>query len=178
LLSKQYVTGPGLVQVDLLFKIKTFLEILKEASSVGVIKVQPLSWLRGRLSFIIDREQSRDTLKVILEKFEKDAELDSVQNVCDMILRSAGHVRSQPRTAVKKEKSQSQKGESNDEEKVKKEDNRRLHRKTYAPAHVNRHLKSRYEAYQESQKNLRDAYEETDGEESKDDDEEDGDYVE
>lgn len=176
LLSKQYITGSGLVHVGLLYKLKTIIEVLKEASSISVIKVQPLSWLRGRLAFIVDRERSRDTLKAILENFEKDTELNSVQNVCDMILRSPGHVRSQPLATVKKEKdeasiaNQSQKSESDVKEKAKKDDYRRLHRKSYVQAHVNRHLKSRYQAYQEYQKNLREAYEEkTDAEESEED---------
>jgi hypothetical protein len=183
LLAKKYITGSGLVQVDLLYKIKGIMEDLHEAYEVDVIRVKPLPWLRGRLAYVIDKQYSHHSLQSLLETFDKDVEFESVVNVRDMILRSPGHMRSKQLTGTKKDKNDAMNPNPNSKhvkKAVNKNDLRCLHQKVYLPAHVNRHMKQRYKEYQESQQGKRDkSYKEKNaGEDMDDDAEDDEDYVE
>ncbi len=108
LLSKEYITDSGLVDVDLLFKLKNIMDILHEASQEGVIQVQPLAWIRGLLTFIIEREKSKDAVQTLLQSLDADSEFDTVRNICDLILRPPGYVRPKPQlTRTKKAKDES-----------------------------------------------------------------------
>lgn len=186
LLSNAYILGTGLVEVDVLYKLKTIMEDLKEARGVDVIQEQPLAWLRGRLAHIIHKEKSKDTLKNLLQSFETDSEFDSVQSVRDMILGAPGYVRPKPKQIQFKEEEKGSRIKDHNstskaqdiKDKAKRDDLRRLHQKIFVPAHVNRHLKARYQAYQESQGELVESFEEEHAGEDSEDDAADGDYVE
>jgi hypothetical protein len=182
LLVKKYITGSGLVQVDLLYKIKGIMEDLHEAYEVDLIRVKPLPWLRGRLAYVIDKQYSNHSLQSLLETFDKDVEFESVLNVRDMILRSPGHMRSTQPTGTKKDKNDAMNPNPNSEhvkKAVNKNDLRRLRQKVHVPAHVNRHMKQRHKEYQESQEGKRyKSYEEKNAGEDMDDAEDDEDYVE